>query len=74
MAAYNFKIEYTKDTTNTCADLLSIHPENVGLDKERNEHEVVLDVSDKSCHINVLDSSYFDPKAYTSCQLPDKIL
>ena len=72
MAGYNCKIEYIEGTTNTCADLLSRHPDNVGLEKERNENEVVLDVSDNSYQINVLDSSNFDPKAYASCQLPEK--
>ena len=71
MAGYNCIIVYIEGTTNTCADLLSRHPDNVGLEKERNGNEVVLDVSDNSYQINVLDSSNFDPKAYASCQLPE---
>ena len=29
MAGYNCSIEYIAGTTNTCADLLSRHPDNV---------------------------------------------
>lgn len=72
MAGYNCRIEYIEGTTNTCADLLSRHPDNVGLDKERKEDEIVLDINDNSYQVNVLDSSQFDPKTYASCILPEK--
>lgn len=72
MAGYNCRIEYIEGTTNTCADLLSRHPDNVGLDKERKEDEIVLDINDNSYQVNVLDSSQFDPKTYASCTLPEK--
>ena len=70
MAGYNCRIEYIRGSTNTCADLLSRHPDNVGLEKERNEDDVSLDVNDNAYQVNVLDSSNFDPKAYASCELP----
>ena len=35
MAGYNCKVEYIEGKTNTCADLLSRHPENVGSEKDR---------------------------------------
>ena len=62
MAGYNCRIEYIQGTTNTCADLLSRHPDNVGLEKERDEQDVSLDVNDNSYQVNVLDSTNFDPK------------
>ena len=70
MAGYNCRIEYIRGSTNTCADLLSRHPDNVGLEKERNEDDVSLDINDNAYQVNVLDSSNFDPKAYASCELP----
>ena len=70
MAGYNCRIEYIQGTTNTCADLLSRHPDNVGLEKERDEQDVSLDVNDNSYQVNVLDSTNFDPKSYASCELP----
>ena len=70
MAGYNCRIEYIQGTTNTCADLLSRHPDNVGLEKERDEQDVSLDVNDNSYQVNVLDSTNFDPNSYASCELP----
>ena len=72
MAGYNCKVEYIEGTTNTCADLLSRHPENTGLEKERLEVGVDLDINENTYQVNVLDSSNFDPKTYASCDLPVK--
>ena len=72
MAGYNCRIQYIEGTTNTCADLLSRHPDNVGLEKERLEEGIDLDISDNTYQVNVLDSSNFDPKTYASCDLPVK--
>ena len=72
MAGYNCKVEYIEGKTNTCADLLSRHPENVGSEKDRLEDDVDLDVNDNIYQVNVLDSSNFDPKTYASCNLPEK--
>lgn len=72
MAGYNCKIEYIEGTTNTCADLLSRHPDNVGLEKERVEESIDLDINDNTYQVNVLDSTNFDPKVYASCNLPEK--
>ena len=72
MAGYNCRIQYVEGTTNTCADLLSRHPDNVGLEKERLEEGIDLDISDNTYQVNVLDSSNFDPKTYASCDLPVK--
>ena len=69
MAGYNCRIEYIQGTTNTYLDLLSRHPDNVGLEKEKDEQDVPLDVNDNSCQVNVLDSTNFDPKSYASCEL-----
>ena len=46
MAGYNCKVKYIEVTTNTCADLLSRHPENVGSEKDRLEDDVDLDIND----------------------------
>ena len=72
MAGYNCRIQYIEGTTNTCADLLSRHPDNVGLVKERLEEGIDLDISDNTYQVNVLDSSNFDPKTYASFDLPVK--
>ena len=48
MAGYNCRIQYIECTKNTCADLLSRHPDNVGLDKERLEEGIDLDISDNT--------------------------
>ena len=69
MAGYNCRIENIQGTTNICADLLSKHPDNVGLEKVRYEQDVSLNVNDNSYQVNVLDSTNFDPKAYASCEL-----
>ena len=39
MAGYNCRNEYIQGTTNTCADLLSKHQDNVGLEKVRDEQD-----------------------------------
>ena len=53
MSRYNCTIEYIEGTTNTCADLLSRHPDNVSIEKgldtdfvENDKDDVVLDVND----------------------------
>ena len=51
---------------------MSRHPDNVRLEKVRDEHNVSLDINDNSYQVNVLDSTNFDPKAYASCELPQE--
>ena len=53
MAGYNCRIENIQGTTKTCADLLSKHADNVGLEKVRYEQDVSLDVNDNSYQVNV---------------------
>ena len=76
MSGYNCSIEYIEDTTNTCADLLSRHPDKVNetqnSDEEIDGDQTVLDVNDYLFEINVLDSNQFDPKSFASCNLPDE--
>ena len=79
MSGYNCTIEYIEGTTNTCADLLSRHPDNVSVEKgldtdfvENDNDDVVLDVNDNLYEVNVLNSSQFEPKSYASCDLPEK--
>ena len=74
MSGYNCTIEYIASTTNTCADLLSRHPDNVRKTSddqvcEEVEDQTVLDVNDNLYEINVLDSTQFDPKSFASCQM-----
>ena len=76
MSGYNCTIEYITGTTNTCADLLSRHPDNVrktsdDQDCEEVEDQTVLDVNDNLYEINVLDSTQFEPKSFASCDLPN---
>ena len=76
MSGYNFSIEYIAGTTNTCADLLSRHPDNVSkaLDSQENEEvesEKVLDVNDNLYEVHVIDSNQFDPKTFAKCELPN---
>ena len=54
MSGYNCSIEYIAGPTNTCADLLSRHPDNV----------------QKASDIQNIDSNQFDPKTFASCELP----
>ena len=76
MPGYNCSIEYIEGTTNTCADLLSRHPDKVNetqnSDEEVDGDQTVLDVNDNLFEINVLDSNQFDPKSFASCNLPDE--
>ena len=73
MSGYNCSIEYIAGPTNTCADLLSRHPDNVQKasdvqNSEEVEDQTVLDVND---NLNeVIDSNQFDPKTFASCELP----
>ena len=76
MSGYNCTIEYFAGTTNTCADLLSRHPDNVrktsdDQDCEEVEDQTVLDVNDNLYEINILDSTQFEPKSFASCDLPN---
>ena len=69
MSVYNCTIEYIAGTTNTCADLLSRHPDNVQKtsdiqNSEEVENQAVLDVNDNLCQIKVIDSNPFDPKSF----------
>ncbi|MCG7879415.1 MAG: RNase H-like domain-containing protein, partial [Candidatus Thiodiazotropha endolucinida] len=77
MSGYNCTIEYIAGTTNTCADLLSRHPDNVNKTEESTvsedvEVEKVLDVNDNLFQVNVLDSNQFDPKTFAGCSLPNE--
>ena len=76
MSCYNCTVEYIAGTTNTCADLLSRHPDNVkktsdDQDGEEVEDQTVLDVNDNLYEINILDSTQFEPKSFASCDLPN---
>lgn len=79
MSGYNCTIEYIAGTTNTCADLLSRHPDNVSVNKlpenktvEKVEDDVILDVNDNLYEVNVLDSSQFESNSFASCDLPER--
>ena len=76
MSGYNCSIEYIEGATNTCADLLSRHPDKVNgtqnSDEEVGKDQTVLDVNDNLFEINVLDSNQFDPKSFASCNLSDE--
>ena len=78
MAGYNCSIEYTAGTTNTCADLLSRHPDNVKQNsvvqsdsqmQVEVEDQGILDVNDNLYEIDVIDSNEFDPSTFASCDL-----
>ena len=79
MSGYNCTIEYIEGSTNTCADLLSRHPDNVstgqvldsGLTENDDDDDVILDVNDNLYQVNVLDSTQFEPKSYASCNLEE---
>ena len=75
MSGYNCSIEYIAGSTNSCADLLSRHPDNVQKasdiqNSKEVEDQTVLDVNDNLYEVNVLDSNQFDPKTFASCELP----
>ena len=76
MSGYNCSIEYIESASNTCADLLSRHPDKVNetqnSDEEVDKDQTVLDVNDNLFEINVLDSNQFDPKSFASCNLSDE--
>ena len=75
MSGYNCSIEYIAGTTNTCADLLSRHPDNVqqasDIQSTDEVDQTVLDVSDNLYEVNIIDSNQFDPKTFASCELPN---
>ena len=77
MSGYNCSIEYIAGPTNTCADLLSRHPDNVkkapDIQNSKDvEDQTVLDVNDNLYEVNVVDSNQFDPKTFASCELHTK--
>ena len=61
MSGYNYSIEYIEGTTDTCADLLSRHHDEVNetqnSDEEVDGDQTVLDVNNNMFEINVLDSN-----------------
>ena len=75
MSGYNCSIEYIAGPTNTCADLLSRHPDNIQKasdiqNSEDVEDQTALDDNDNLYEVNVIDSNQFDPKTFASCELP----
>ena len=77
MSGYNCTLEYIEGNTNTCADLLSRHQDNVSVEKGLDTDFVEIDkddvvVNDNLYEVNVLNSSQFEPKSYASCDLPEK--
>ena len=79
ISGYDCSIEYIAGTTNTCADLLSRHPDNVKktldvhLQKEveTQDDKTVCDVNDNLYEVSVIDSNQFDPESFASCTLPN---
>ena len=62
MSGYNCLIEYIAGTTNTCADLLSRHPDKINKTSESQENEdidseKVLEVNDNLYEMHIIDSS-----------------
>ena len=80
MSGYNCSIEYIAGTTNTCADLLSRHPDNIKKIAELTDKhdsgdvtdEKELDVNENLFQINVLDSNQFEPRTFASCEVPNE--
>ena len=77
MSGYNCSIEYIAGTTNTCADLLSRHPDKINKTSESQENgdidsEKVLDVNDNLYGVHVIDSNQFEPKTFAGCHLPNE--
>ena len=80
MSGYNCSIEYIAGTTNTCADLLSRHPDNIKKITELTDKhdsgdvtdEKELDVNENIFQINVLDSNQFKPRTFASCEVPNE--
>ena len=71
-AAYNCKVGYIPGSTNTCAYLLSRRQINLsveGNNSNNDKDEIDLDINDNSYKVNVLNSSYFDPKQFASYDL-----
>ena len=73
MAGYNCSIEYIAGTTNTCADLLSRHQDNVKQNsvvqsdsqmQVEVEDQGILDVNDNLYEIDVIDSNEIDPSTF----------
>ena len=78
MAGYNCFIEYIAGTTNTCADLLSRHPDTVKQNsvvqsdsqmQVEVEDQGILDVNDNLYEIGAIDSNEFDPSTFARCDL-----
>ena len=80
MSGYNCSIEYIAGTTNTCADLLSRHPDSIKKNSEltdkhdsnKGTDEKELDVNENLFQINVLDSNQFEPRNFASCEVPNE--
>ena len=80
MSGYNCSIEYIAGTTNTCADLLSRHPDNIKKITELTDKqdsgdvtdEKELDVNENLFQINVIDSNQFEPRTFASCEIPNE--
>ena len=70
MAGYNCTIEYIASTANTCAVLLSRKPDDADKGQEDLTDEVDLDVNDNTFEVNVIDSNQFEPKEFTSYEIP----
>ena len=83
MSGYNCSIEYIAGTTNTCADLLSRHPDNVKKtfdvhfhdEVETQDYKTVLDVNDILYEVSVIDFNQFDPKSFANivCEYDQEI-
>ena len=69
IAGYNCKIEYIAGTDNSCADLLSRIPQDVGLTQEDNE-SYEPDINCKAYEIGALNSNRFSPREYARCTIP----
>ena len=80
MSGYNCSIEYIAGTTNTCADLLSRHPDNIKKITELTDKhysgdvtdQKELDVNENLFQINVLDSNQFEPRIFAICEVPNE--
>ena len=76
MAGYNCSIEYIAGTKNTCAYLLSRHPDNVKQNsvfqsdsqmQVEVEDQGILDDNDNLYETDVIDSNEFDPSTFARC-------
>ena len=80
MSGYNCSIEYIAGITNTCAELLSRHSDNIKKvteltdkhDSGRMTDKKELDVNENLFQTNVLDSNQFEPRTFASCEVPNE--